>query len=242
MRILILSDRYLLAERAFDRIRIFEQRARVGGVWDYDSTPKSAFRKTATASRSDGLDRPIWTTRDGANHLTNGHGTEPTFLSPLYDKLETNIPRSLMGFSDLDWPEDAQLFPKHETVTEYIERYAGSIRHLIAFQTQVVDIRPVEVKPSAQIRWSVKTQRVVQERDDEAPVDEEIYDAVIIASGHFNIPFTADLSGLKAWKEQHPNTVSHSMHYQDPEDFRNKVSDLSKYNNHLSNMNTRKYS
>ncbi|KAK6400163.1 monooxygenase [Oleoguttula sp. CCFEE 5521] len=49
-------------------------------------------------------------------------------LTPLYDRLETNIPRDLMGFSDLEWPDDTQLFPNHETVLDMPKMYGISSR------------------------------------------------------------------------------------------------------------------
>jgi hypothetical protein len=36
-----------------------------------------------------------------------------------------------MGYTDFDWPQDSQLFPKHETVTQYLEDYAADIKNLI---------------------------------------------------------------------------------------------------------------
>lgn len=125
-----------------------------------------------------------------------------------------------MGYSDFDWPQDSQLFPKHETVTQYLEDYSADIKHLIHFNTQVVDINLAATKKDGQDAWTVKTQKV--QHDTEAEVVETTYDAVVVANGHFAVPFIPKIKGMQEWAEQYPNIVSHSMYYQKPEDYNGK--------------------
>ena len=136
------NARYLLAEQAFSKIQIFEQRATVGGIWNYVPCPESAPKDQAVPQTNPfaGLDEPIWRNSNTNDTLSKEDREKATFLSPLYDRLETNIPRGLMGFSDLLWPENAQLFPKHTQVQEYIEHYSKDVLHLIQFLTQVLDL------------------------------------------------------------------------------------------------------
>jgi hypothetical protein len=58
-----------------------------------------------------------------------------------------------MGYTDFDWPQDSQLFPKHETVTQYLEDYAADIKNLIHFNTQVLDISLAATKEDGQDTW-----------------------------------------------------------------------------------------
>jgi cation diffusion facilitator CzcD-associated flavoprotein CzcO len=125
-----------------------------------------------------------------------------------------------MGYSDFDWPQDSQLFPKHETVTQYLEDYAADIKHLIHFDTQVLDVNLAATKRDGQDTWSVKTRKVQQNTQSE--IVEKIYDAVVVANGHFAVPFIPKIKGMKAWAERYPNIVSHSMYYKRPEDYNNK--------------------
>lgn len=136
-------------------------------------------------------------------------------MSPIYDRLETNIPRGLMGFSDLDWPEDCQLFPKHETVLEYIERYAEDVKHLVRFRTQVVDVRLDD-----QERWVVETQTSSPNRRRE--VREQTFDAVLVANGHFNVPFIPSVSGIESWNKSYPGSITHSKFYRTPKHYDGK--------------------
>ena len=184
--------RYLLAERAFSRIQIFEQRSTVGGIWNYvpyspsSSTPKDLA--TPQISPNAGHDEPVLD-HSGANKvLVEQERKEAAFMTPMYDRLETNIPRMLMGFSDLDWPEDCQLFPRHEEVMEYIKRYSEDVRHLISFGTQVLDVRLDTNK-----RWLVKTQEVAQ--DGRGKIDEQTFDAVVVSVR----PLQCPIHTLSAW-------------------------------------------
>lgn len=136
-------------------------------------------------------------------------------MSPVYDELETNIPKGLMGFSDLDWPKDCQLFPRHESVLQYLEEYAQDILHLISFQTQVLDVR---LEPDNS--WRVRTRDFAE--NEKVTEHEQVFDAVVIASGHFNVPYIPSVAGMKAWNEAYPGSILHSKFYRRPADYTGK--------------------
>jgi cation diffusion facilitator CzcD-associated flavoprotein CzcO len=48
------------------------------------------------------------------------------------------------------------------------------------------------------------------------------FDAVVVASGHYNMPKIPDFSGLKEWKALRPNQVWHSKTYRDPKQLQGK--------------------
>ncbi|KAG8623436.1 hypothetical protein KVT40_008412 [Elsinoe batatas] len=195
------SAKYLLAENAFQRIDIFEQRAKIGGLWDYKSSHK---RVTP--------DYPIPQTSHDQD--PNKDASPDTFLSPVYDRLETNIPRGLMGFSDLPWPKNSSLFPRHETVTEYIAHYAKDVHHLIKFGTRVVQARPSDDDKLP--AWQITIE------DANKRPEHRHYDAIIASNGHFNVPHIPAIKGLDKWRAQDPDSISHSMFYKTPEDYRGK--------------------
>lgn len=138
-----------------------------------------------------------------------------TFLSPLYDRLETNIPRGLMGFSDLDWPGERPLFPTHDQVLQYIETYAGDVRSIVSLSTQVVDVRR-----DGEGQWRVQTRAVTP--DESGAVEEERFDAVAVASGHFEVPYVPPVPGMEEWNRMYPEVISHSKFYRRPEDYAGK--------------------
>jgi cation diffusion facilitator CzcD-associated flavoprotein CzcO len=208
----------------------------VGGVWDYSAEQKTpGDLPIPSVTPHTGLAKAKWLNSGTRHALGHGIEEESLFLSPLYDRLETNIPRTyvkptaekdmvnsrlcrLMGYSDFDWPQDSQLFPKHETVTQYLQDYAADVRHLIHFNTQVLDISLKRTNEDAKDVWSVKIQKVQHNKTEH--VKEEHYDAVVVANGHFSVPFIPQIKGMQEWSKRYPNTISHSMYYQKPEDYR----------------------
>jgi len=52
---------------------------------------------------------------------------------------------------------------------------------------------------------------------------EQNYDAIVIANGHFAVPFIPDLPGIREWNAENPGVISHSKFYRRPDEFRDKV-------------------
>jgi cation diffusion facilitator CzcD-associated flavoprotein CzcO len=48
------------------------------------------------------------------------------------------------------------------------------------------------------------------------------FDAVVVASGHYNMPRVPDIPGLQEWKRSFPDRVMHSKGYRSPVQFKNK--------------------
>ncbi|KAJ5333845.1 uncharacterized protein N7506_007628 [Penicillium brevicompactum] len=201
--------KYLLAERHFERIDVFEQRSSVGGAWNYSpDTLKTPLSTTVPQlNPHEALEKPTWIGQVDSRREAN-------FVSPIYDRLETNLPKDLMRYSDQAWPADTQLFPKHPTVKQYLEEYAEEIRNHIQFETQVVDVSFQSAGPE---NWIITT-RNLQTRNDTVGT----YDAVVVASGHFTVPHVPDIAGIQAWNLSYPGAISHSKFYDSPESFRGK--------------------
>ncbi|KAK7189804.1 Thiol-specific monooxygenase 6 [Paraphaeosphaeria sporulosa] len=210
------AAKYLRAERAFDKIVLFEQRSRSGGIWNYTGHQRDEDLFTVPQTNPLGKNQdPTWSQRPRpADGRSDGAEKDPSFLSPIYDRLETNIPRGLMGFQDLDWPQDSQLFPKHETVLKYIQDYGRDVRDLIRYETQVTNVEPVDEQS---MRWKVQTRNIRSNIQQ----DEE-YDAVIVANGHFIVPYLPEIPGIKAWDAKYPGAISHAKYYRSPADFKDK--------------------
>ena len=153
------------------------------------------------------IEKPIWISQAEKSQ-------EAIFVSPLYGKLETNIPKELMRYSDKPFPSEAQLFPKHTTVKQYLEDYAEDIKSSIKFETQVVNVKLKDQKSST---WDLTTVNLRTELE-----STQTYDAVVVASGHFSVPFIPDIPGIAAWNKSFPDVISHSKYYDSPEPFRGK--------------------
>ncbi|KAI1084117.1 FAD/NAD(P)-binding domain-containing protein [Whalleya microplaca] len=210
------AAKYLLAEGAISRIDIFEQQAEVGGVWNYSAQalPQNKLEVPQTSAHPK-PDVPVRDPEDPA--------APPLFPSPMYNDLNTNIPHTLMRFSDTPFPDGCEIFPTRQVVQDYLVRYAQDVRHLIRFSTQVtgVSLRSAPgAAPASPTReqWDVQTTDLLSGAQTEA-----VYDAVVVASGHYATPYIpSDISGLTAFHAAHPGAISHSKLYRSPEAFRGK--------------------
>jgi cation diffusion facilitator CzcD-associated flavoprotein CzcO len=216
------NNRYLRAEKKFNKITLFEQRVRPGGIWNYTPQQQTEDLFTVPQTNPHGKNQePAWiekcsSPRSAGNvNADNGANKAPSFLSPMYETLETNIPRGLMGFSDLDWPSDSQLFPTHETVLQYIEDYSADVQDIVRYSTQVTDISATDDRIDG--TWQVTTRDL---HNNESTTAE--FDAVIVANGHFITPYIPPIPGLSEWSTAHPSAVSHSKYYRRATDFQGK--------------------
>jgi cation diffusion facilitator CzcD-associated flavoprotein CzcO len=213
----VAAAKYLLAEKAFDKVVLFEQRNRSGGIWNYtaDETNEDLFTIPQTDPRGKNQN-PIWIQQPQNGHKQE-NGTvlrdkDLSFVSPMYEKLETNIPRGLMGFQDLDWPADSQLFPTHQTVLKYIDDYGKDVQHLVQYRTQVINAEPTTQKPDSS--WRVRIRQLETSKEEELE-----FDALIVANGHFIVPYIPDIIGIKEWNKRYPGQLNHSKYYRRPKDF-----------------------
>ena len=138
----------------------------------------------------------------------------PLFVSPMYDRLETNIPHTLMAYSDDPSLADDQLFPSRESVLRYLQYYADDVRHLVKFQTVVTQICQDQ---SIKDGWQVESRDLLSDR-----VTSRKYDAVVVASGHYAVPYVPEVKGIRQWNEAYPGRISHSKFYRHPKYFAGK--------------------
>lgn len=123
----------------------------------------------------------------------------------MYDGLETNIPRTLMQYTDLPFPADTQLFPKFETILQYLEEYSQDVKHLVQFQVQVVDVK---VDDEGRGTWLVTRKHLGS-----GELQADIYDAVVVANGHYNVPYIPSIPGISVWDDAYPGVISHAKSY-----------------------------
>ena len=122
-----------------------------------------------------------------------------------------------MRTSDLDWPEGTQLFPPYEEVMDYVQQYSKDVYHLIRFRTQVLDVKLLADGPHD--RWVVKARNLASV--DVVETTQE-YDAIVVANGHFAVPYLPDIKGIRQWNEKYPGAISHAKSFRNAEPFRGK--------------------
>ncbi|KAM0713485.1 hypothetical protein Q7P37_010447 [Cladosporium fusiforme] len=208
------------AENYFSRIQVFERREAAGGTWIYDDNPGSPLRPSPGCLPPD-LDPPI-EIPESLPSVTSPVLRERFQQTPIYSELTTNVPSIAMAFSDHPFPYGP--FVPHWVPKQYIQSYLSiqGIDELVSFNTTVEDVTRIPRSgPSTLPRWSLTLRR----HDPIRNVDEwwrDEFDALIIATGHYSVPFIPAVPGLDQYMERFPEKVFHSKSYRSAAAYRDK--------------------
>ncbi|KAI5457412.1 hypothetical protein BGZ63DRAFT_408153 [Mariannaea sp. PMI_226] len=205
----------LKAENYFERIRVFERRETTGGTWIYDPDPSFKFDIKPGGLPPD-VDPPLEIPRSLPR--TAAPSKQERFTqTPIYESLTTNVPDIAMCFSDARFAYGP--FAPHYIPRQYVENYASThkLDSLLSLNTTVEDVSRID-DSTGQDRWRLSLRRFDRVRN----LDEwweEVFDAVIIANGHYSIPYVPEVKGLAEWIKKFPDRVVHSKSYRLPSTF-----------------------
>lgn len=157
----------------------------------------------------------VWTNTDTMTHP-----------NAIYDGLETNVPRTLMTFTDHKWEESTPIFPPDKDVKQYLQSYYYKIRGTpkgqrnltVSFDTKVDKLRHGQDRYLP--KWKIEASL------DSTNMSTQMFDAVVVAAGNYNTPYKPEPAepGRQLWEGKYPGTILHSQQYQNPDIFRDKVS------------------
>ncbi|OEL16267.1 Flavin-containing monooxygenase FMO GS-OX-like 8, partial [Dichanthelium oligosanthes] len=165
-------------------VTVMEQRDDVGGQWLYDP-------------RTDG-DDPL-----GARAPVKVH-------SSLYASVRLISPRECMGFSDFQFVpragagRDARRFPGHREFYFYLKDFCAAfgLADAIRLNTRVVRVAMAPREDwsggggYSHLKWQVKSVHVEPDGSEEEAV-EEVFDAVVVANGHYSQPRLPSIKGYQ---------------------------------------------
>ncbi|KAM1026234.1 hypothetical protein ACFX13_039906 [Malus domestica] len=162
------------------KVVVLEQNHDVGGQWLYDPNV------------------------EGEDPL----GRVPTLKvhSSLYTSLRLISPREIMGFTDFPFAvkkgRDMRRFPGHRELLLYLKDFCDwfGLRELIRFNTRVSYVGMLDgdhVVGCKDLKWVVKS----VEKKTEIFI-EEVFDAVVVATGHYSKPRLPSIQGMDAWKRK----------------------------------------
>ncbi|KAI4863657.1 FAD/NAD(P)-binding domain-containing protein [Hypoxylon rubiginosum] len=211
----VVSAAHLL--RAGFNVTVFERTGVVGGVWDFE--PQTDRDPPFPNVRPPD---PNWeeVEKEGltSDEVAIIHGPP----NPCYAGLKNNIPTQIMRSSLLRWPEGSDDFVDQKVVHQYIQDIAR-VHHVVdkvLFHTRVESVS----KPSGDSKWNVVTSTFTKTVSGHTITKKAWkFDAVVVASGHYHIPFVPDVPGLSTWKQRFPNRVTHSKQYRTPKPFSNQT-------------------
>ncbi|ODA84095.1 hypothetical protein RJ55_02613 [Drechmeria coniospora] len=199
------TAKYLRDQGDFESIVVFEQQDEVGGIWNYSDVAPGPYPVPQ-------LD-PFFPPDAPVPSSSSSQGA-PVFPSPIYDRLHANIPAALMSFSDRPFPGGSRLFPNRQDIQAYLVRYAEDVRHLVRFCVAVTSV--VREDHDGRDRWRLEAQSTV----DGTMVVQDVFDAVVVANGHYSVPFIPPMANIEAFHKAHPSVITHSKQYRRPDDFK----------------------
>ncbi|KAJ7978475.1 Flavin-containing monooxygenase [Quillaja saponaria] len=175
---------------------VLEQNHEVGGQWLYDPNVEG--------------EDPL-----GRNNFLKVH-------SSIYESLRLTSPREIMGFTDFPFlikkGRDMRRFPNHRELLLYLQDFCDKfgLREMIRFNTRVDHVGMLDYGViDKEFKWLVRS----KEKNNDQKVVEEVYDAVVVATGHYSKPRLPSIKGIGTWKRKQ----MHSHIYRSPEPFRNEV-------------------
>ncbi|MED6194354.1 hypothetical protein PIB30_027741 [Stylosanthes scabra] len=142
--------------------------------------------------------------------------------SSIYESLRLMSPREIMGFRDFPFMvkkgRDTRRFPNHTELLNYLKDFCEwfGLREMIRFNTRVeyVGMLDYGVCSNNDLKWVVRSIEKKSEK-----VMQEVFDAVVVASGHYSHPRLPSLKGMDTWNRKQ----MHSHIYRSPEPFRNEI-------------------
>jgi thioredoxin reductase len=201
-------------------VTVVERGYNVGGAWSYSPQPD---RDPPFPS----IRPPIPEWDDPEQPCVKGLSPEEmvSFFAPrgpVYANMKSRNSTTIMRTSLLGWPEGTEDYMGHEKVLAYLQELARvyRVKERAWFNTRVESV----AKRESDGRWLVRTCKLVTTPTTYTLKRETSeFDAVVVATGRYNIPRVPDVPGLSAWKQEFPSRISHSKQYRTPDTFRNQT-------------------
>lgn len=201
---------------------LFERSSAAGGVWHFDE--RSALEPlypNAKPSFGDYVVRPAqpYSTPPPEFEDQKDFETAHAPPGPSYWGLKNNVSTRAMRTSIQAWPEGTQDYVKRQVLEEYIQ--ATSNDHGVAAITQY-NTRVEEVRKQGD-EWVLRSTTLQKSEAGFHLLERRwVFDAVVVASGHYNMPHVPAWPGIGDWKAARPKDVWHSKRYRKPDELRGK--------------------
>lgn len=230
------------ADPAFTKIVSFEQKSTVGGIWSPsfdtpDVVPQQAFdtekyddpftlkpKTTVPADLADGkhtFEDPLLTDTEGSQKTPSWSN------SGIYPDLYSNVPRRYLRTSFIpynnktDRPAKTHIDPLitnseiTEELLDFVKRF--ELEKYVRLDSEIVDVS----KPHEASKWTI-TVKQVPAAGGRARWYTEEFDAVVVSTGHYSVPYVPRLKGLSSWNAQFGSSAFHSKSFRDPQIFQDK--------------------
>jgi hypothetical protein len=161
---------------------------------------------------------------------TSPHNTQYRFSeTSIYPTLETNIDAFAMSFSQEPFPEgrtplNIQRHGEHSPFRHWkaVEGYLQGLLNRRGYQNWVSYNTTVELihKDKESGKWVLTLRKPLENGQDRWWT--ETFDAVVVAAGHYQVPFIPLTPGLAEFAHNFPGSVEHSKAWRKPEKYLGK--------------------
>ncbi|TDZ24363.1 Thiol-specific monooxygenase [Colletotrichum orbiculare MAFF 240422] len=219
----------LVKEQAFDTVRVFDRRAEPGGTWIY--TPQLPTAIPSLRKLLDGeADAPVpipaqLPAQTNKSEAVNSHQIRFSDTAQ-HEHLHTNITPEIMSFTTEPFPDtltdrirekygDDSPFRGRGHIREWVENIFVRNGH-----EKLLDLSTtVELAEKKGSEWILTLRKELPGKDQWW---QETFDAVVVATGHYNIPWIPDIPGIREYDERFPGRVVHSKHFRGADRFKGK--------------------
>ncbi|KAF9771230.1 hypothetical protein IL306_011148 [Fusarium sp. DS 682] len=231
----ICAAAYLIREGA--DVTVFERSGVTSGVWHYDPrTPATDYpsEKPSIGDYVTSIPGQFSSKRTGAEPKIE-HTAHPLDAKdrnaldvafsppgPAYFGLRNNVPTSLLYSNLAPWPKGTEDITGHATIQDYLQSLSKEFGVDIAtvFHTRVEDVK----KSNDESHWNLRTITLLKSSGEPRIIERNWkFDAVVVATGHYNLPRIPDTPGLAEWKAHFGDDVIHTKQYRRPEQFEGKT-------------------
>ncbi|KRZ98933.1 uncharacterized protein AC631_05308 [Debaryomyces fabryi] len=129
---------------------------------------------------------------------------------------------SYSNFADERTEESVKLFGRkhpfrhHSVVKDYIQKEIAKFEDLVQYNTSVEKV----VKRGG--KWTISLRVINKNIKGQDYWYEEVYDAIIVANGHYSIPYIPKISGLVEVQQQNSEIIEHTKSFRKVSNYKNK--------------------
>lgn len=206
------------------KVILFERGSAVGGVWHFDElvAPEPDYPSILPSRGDYTIVSPTTREQSRQHILSQDVKIAHAPPGPCYAGLKNNVSTRLMKTTLAAWDQGTEDFVSHERIEGYIRTISivNDVEDVIRYNTRVDQVRKHGE------RWSIATTELLVQNEEmllDFKKETWAFDAVVVASGHYNAPRIPEVPGLADWKKTWPDSMHHSKAYRSSERFRDKT-------------------
>ncbi|KAI1805424.1 FAD/NAD(P)-binding domain-containing protein [Daldinia bambusicola] len=219
----------LAKEQAFDTIRVFDRRAGIGGTWVYTPELPTAIPslEDLVAGKAD-VAVPIPKQLPAVTLPSDEINSHQRRFSDtaLHENLHSNITPAIMSYTQEPFPN--KLSPR--TLADYGP--GAPLRHHTVIREWIEGIfsrggheKLLELNTTVERAEKINSEWVLTLRKESSGRNywwRETFDAVVVATGHYNVPWFPSIPGLIEYDKKFPGRIQHSKHFRNSKKFKGK--------------------